>query len=361
MKPKSVCFFNSSRSWGGGEKWHCDMSQRLARSGCRVSLVTKVNSELYLRAQKAGTDVQGVQVSNLSFLNPWKLLLLFVWFRRSRFDAVILNLPADLKVGGLAAKLAGVPKIIYRRGSATPVKDSLFNRFLLRRVVTELIANSAETGRTILASNPELVDPGKITVIYNGIDLDEYDRRPFSLLYEKQEGEIVLGCAGRLSWEKNQKFIVEVAALLRNRGLKFKLLIAGTGKLESELRAQVKSLDLEQHVLFLGFVENIKAFMESVDIFLLSSVYEGFGYVLVEAMASSRPVVAFSSSSTPEIVVDGKTGYLAGKDNKEAFAERILELSREPSLAQCFGTSGRERVCEMFEMEVSVRKLVSLI
>ncbi len=80
-----------------------------------------------------------------------------------------MNLSADMKVAGMAAKLAGVKRIIYRHGSAIPTRNSLINRFLFRKVFDKVLANSFETKRTILANNASLIDPSKIRVIYNAL------------------------------------------------------------------------------------------------------------------------------------------------------------------------------------------------
>ena len=102
--------------------------------------------------------------------------------RKENIGTIIINLSSDLKVAGIAAKLAGVRNIIYRRGSAIAIRDTWLNRFLYREVVTEIIANSEETARTILQNNQKLVPEEKIKVIYNGIDLEVYDKQQRSCL-----------------------------------------------------------------------------------------------------------------------------------------------------------------------------------
>jgi glycosyltransferase involved in cell wall biosynthesis len=97
---------------------------------------------------------------------------------------------------------------------------------------------------------------------------------------------------------------------LKEKTSNFKILIAGKGNLETELTNLVTKNNLEKRFRFVGFVDDMKGFMHSVDIFVLTSIWERFGYVLVEAMASYIPVVAFEISSNPEIEEHNKTGYL---------------------------------------------------
>ncbi len=97
------------------------------------------------------------------------------------------NLSGDMKIASIAGKMAGVPKIIYRRGSAIPIRNSPINRYLFRRVITKIMANSKETKRTILANNQSLVPDDKIRVIYNGVYLPRY-HQDIEPLYKAETG-----------------------------------------------------------------------------------------------------------------------------------------------------------------------------
>ena len=358
---KTICFFNSTTAWGGGEKWHYDISTRLCYKGNKVIVITNESSGLYKRVYQTCLKLYPVKISNLSFLNPFKVIKLSNILRRERVRSVIINLSSDLKVGGIAAKLAGVKDIIYRRGSAIPIRNSFLNRFIFRKIVTHIIANSEETKRTILANNPDLFDPQKITVIYNGINLTEYDESKAGLLYARNNGELIIGNAGRLVKQKGQKYLVDIAYQLKVKGFDFKMLIAGEGKLQSELVNYAEARGVKDDLIFLGFVENIKSFMLSIDIFCLPSLWEGFGYVLVEAMACLKPVVAFDISSNPEIVNQGETGYLIPLGNMEIFSEKLELLIRDKVLREEFGRKGRARVESIFDLDQTLQKVEKLL
>ncbi len=142
MKKKTVCFFNTCKNWGGGEKWHFDISTRLSDKGYDVIVVTNKRSELCSRIKKWSLRLYAIKISNLSFLNIFKVLKVYKILKNEKIKTIILNLPSDLKVAGVAAKLAGIEKIIYRRGSAIPIKDSFLNRFLFKHIITGVVANS---------------------------------------------------------------------------------------------------------------------------------------------------------------------------------------------------------------------------
>lgn len=357
----NICFFNSCKTWGGGEKWHLEAATALDPALFHVVAGVNPASELRKRLAHAGIETGEFAIGNLSLLNPLRLWQLFRWFRAQRIDTVILNLPSDLKAAGVAAKLAGVPRIIYRRGSAIPVRNGLLNRWLFSSVITDVIANSEETKRTLLSRNPALIDPHKIHVIYNGIDLPPVDGPAVNQVTGGQGKPVILGTVGRLAYQKNQVFLLDVAKVLKQRGLDFRLSIAGEGPLEQELRTQARALGVADVIDFPGFVDDIPGFMRKIDIFLLCSHWEGFGYVLTEAMASSKPVIAFDSSSVPEIVVDQETGLLTEPGRIDLFANAVAALAVNPAWRARMGLAGRQRVERVFSKRRLLEELTEFL
>jgi len=250
----NVCFFNSNRAWGGGEKWHLDMASGLYAKGCHVVLIAGSKSELLGQAQKAKIPYNQIRVTNLSFLNIMKVLKLVWYFRKQQFETIIINLSADLKLAGISAKLAGVKNIIYRRGLAKPVRNTVFNRFLFQRIISRIIANSEETKRTLVQNNSKLFPVEKIITLYNGIDLKKLDNMPVINLFEKKENEVVIGNAGRLVHQKGQQHLIELASILQREGMDHRIVIAGNGPLEQQLRQMAVHAGVEKSITFLGFV-----------------------------------------------------------------------------------------------------------
>jgi glycosyltransferase involved in cell wall biosynthesis len=296
-----------------------------------------------------GISLFTIELGALTFLNPSAMLRLVSLFRQQQVDAVLLCLPRDVKAGGLAARLAGVRDIIYRRGIAVPVQDTLFNRVLYRHVLTKLIVNSEETRRCVLGESKQLLPQERIHLIYNGFDVAAFDARQSTPLIRRRPGEIVIGTAGRLTAQKGQHLLIEAAALLRAEAPPFRVLIAGTGELESELKALALRLGLHDRVEFLGFVTDMKAFHQSLDIFALPSLWEGFGFVLAEAMSMELPVAAFDVSSIPEVVAADETGLLCPPD-AGLLARNLLRLMQDDRLRSRLGAQGRARVLEHFEI-----------
>ncbi len=356
-----LCFMNSVKSWGGGEKWHFDVASRLSKNGYDTFLITNRNSELYKSLQESPLRAYQVIINNLSFLNPYKIWRLRRIFKKERVKTVIINLSADLKVGGIAAKLAGVRNIIYRRGSAIPIRDTPLNRFLFKNVVTRVIANSEETKKTIVQRNNEMYDLDKIDVIYNGINLEDYKKAQTYKLFQKKDNEIIIGNAGRLVRQKGHRLLIGIAEILQKKRLNFRILIAGEGKLENELKQLIKRKGLEDQVEFLGFVNDMQGFMNSLDLFVLSSLWEGFGYVIIEAMVCHKPVIGFGLSSNPEMIISDYNGYLIEPYNIHEFAEKIIKIARDPVLREKLGENARKFVEHKFTIDRTIEEVDSLL
>lgn len=360
-EPYKIAFINTTMSWGGGEKWHYEMSKYLNDKKYNIILVTNKKSELFNRIINSSLRYYEIVLNNLSFLNPVNYILLYKLFKRERVKTIILNLSIDLKVAGLSAKLAGVKNIIYRRGSAIPIRNTLLNRFLFKNVVTNIIANSEETKRTILQNNLSLFPEKKINVIYNGIELDKFDQMASQVIFQKNNHEILIGNAGRLVHQKGQKYLIDLAIQLKKKGKKFKIIIAGDGRLENDLRNYAIQNNVDSYIVFLGFVDNIKSFMNTIDIFVLTSLWEGFGYVLIEAMACYKPVVAFDISSNPEIIEDKKTGYLVPFADISTLTNYTIDLLDNPVLREEMGKIGRKRVEDLFQVTKTQQNLEKFI
>lgn len=358
---KRICFFNSYTAWGGAEKWYYMVSLWCKQQGYSVLVITNRKSELFNRLQQESIALRQIHVSNLSFLNPFKIFFIKKVLQEQQIDTIILNLSCDVKVAGLAARLTGVKNILYRRGTALPVKDTFLNRCLFRYIITMVIANSKEIQRTILQNNPSLISTAKIKILYNGFDLETYKQEQTAPLYQRKPGELVLGNAARFVEQKGQKYLLELVKLLKDQEIKCTLLLAGKGKLEEGLRQYARTLGVDDDVIFLGFVEDIKSFMESIDIFVLPSLHEGSANIVLETMASAKPVVAFDVSSIPEMVISGRTGFLVEPGNVAKLADAVKNLLFDKNLQIEFGCNARKYLEEHFTMERMFHEMTTIL
>lgn len=356
-KTKNICLFNSSITWGGGEKWYQEISIRLSENNYHIIVCTNKPSRLYERLKETTIPVIQVRVHNLSFLDPLKIFTLYRIFKKNQIDTIILGLSQDLKAAGLAAKLAGVTQIIYRRGLAKPIKNSFINRFYFKNIVSKVITNSEEVKRSLLLRNHSLMKMSDIHVIYNGIDNTNVTSKNGKHVLGSR---IVIGNVGRLIEEKGQKYLIDMATYLKKHQIDFVIRIAGIGKLRHQLENYAKKLKVENSIIFLEFLHDTSNFYEEIDIFVFPSISEGFSNALLEAMAHGKPVIAFNISSMPEMVDDGVTGFLTHFDDVPELAEKVIQLAKDPALRKEMGEHARKKISSKFDFYKNLQLLEEL-
>ena len=210
-----ICFFNTAIAWGGGEKWHLETSTYLHTNGHDVIAVAHKKSVLLQKLKERNIPVIAVDITNLSFLNPFKHASLKKKLDQYSIDTIVMNLSRDVKIAGLCAKSIGVNRIIYRRGSAIPIKNTFLNRYYFSQILTEILANSLATKKTILQNNLNLFAEEKIKVIYKTIHSEKMtkdqkkDLKNFDLnsnIIDKVEEEVVHWAEDRNAEIKYCKF-----------------------------------------------------------------------------------------------------------------------------------------------------------
>lgn len=357
-KTKKICLFNTCKIWGGGEKWHHDIALTFHKKGYEVMVCTNVKSELYYRLRETSIPVFEINIDNLSFLNPFKLYRIYRFFKSQQIDTVILGLPSDVKSAGIPAKMAGVQKIIYRRGTALPVKNSFLNKFIFKHVITNVITNSVEIKKKFLEYNPDLFPTKNIHVIYNGIESNGNGVQPKLNGFHKQ---VILGNAGRLVEQKGQKYLIDIAKILVSKGIDFKIKIAGKGHLKESLLSYAKKQKVDDRIEFLDFVVDMNSFLKEIDIFLLPSLHEGSANIVLEAMYHSKPTIAFNISSMPEIIDDGKTGYLVQFPDVQEFSNKIVYLTQDYAFRKEMGEHARQKILNQFDFNKNILQLEELL
>lgn len=347
-----VCLFNAIKSWGGGEKWHYDTAMGLVGRGVDVCAIVGRGGVLEEKFVGVGIHHSSHTIKNLSFLNPFKVFALYQYLKREKVDLIVFNSAPDVKIGVIASKLAGVKALVYRRGSPTPIKGSLINRLIVGKV-TCILCNSEATKKAVIGIKP-WIDPNKVLVIYNGVSVKQ-----LTLDGDVVRSTVVIGAAGRLFHEKGHRYLIDALSHI-DRSLDFELRLAGDGKLKSELMQQVNDLGLDSRVKFFGFVTDMNGFYADLDIFVMPSVWEGFGFAMVEAMLYGTPAVAFNTGSIPEILTEGDDGFIIEFGDVVALAQKIERLIRNESERKSMGMRAHKNMADRFSHEKAIEKIEAL-
>lgn len=201
------------------------------------------------------------------------------------------------------------------------------------------------------------VDPAHVRVVPNPVDLDRVAaaaQEPLDTEFESQWTSPVIVAAGRLAEAKDYPLLIDAMALLRQR-MPAKLFILGQGELEGAIRARIAERGLTDAVVLCGFQRNPWKFIAKADVFALTSHYEGFGNVLVEAMACGVPVVATASAGTRDIVRPGLDGELVQDHTPEAVAAALARVLGDNALRAEMSATARKHAADFALRVVSAK------
>jgi glycosyltransferase involved in cell wall biosynthesis len=191
----------------------------------------------------------------------------------------------------------------------------------------------------------------KVSVIHYGIEAERFSQSRSDLAQEwVLDDKLVIGAIGRLEPRKGHDCLLHAIAELKKIVPGVSLLIAGHdpwgyGK---ELQSLIERLDLSKEVRLVGFQSDVAAFLGTIDIFAFATQSEGFGQVVIEAMAAGKPVVASKIAPLTEIIRENETGVLVSRDDPRAFADAIAWLFTHPDQAREMGKRGQARVYNHF-------------
>jgi len=334
--------------------------QALQERGHRVWLCCRPEAEVGKRAIEQKIPVKFIAFSG--DFNPITIFQLARLMKRERIDVVLTNMDKELRLGGMAAKITGVPVVIPRRGIDYPLKNRWRYRFSYNVLATRIIANSQATKRALLRNAPWL-DSERIEVIYNGIDVQPFSQsssHDLRLEWGIKKNEPLLGFVGQLDERKGIRVLLAAFQRIKREIPNARLVFVGRGPLHEMIENEIKAHRWSDAVLLPGFWDDIVGVMQAIDILLLPSYWEGFGIVLIEAMAAGKPVISTDTSSMPEIIVDDQTGYVVPPGDAEALAEHTIRMLQNSVLREQFGRAARQRVTELFTMERMIDQLENL-
>lgn len=250
--------------------------------------------------------------------------------RQKSFDVVICHRYKPTYVMLWVAKFCRIPLLISVMHELGAFRH--FSRKLLLALLASkelILAGVSNAVRDDLRRSVWRLPPGRILTLYNMIDMEYTEPRLFSREEARAKLSVpaeafVFGNVGRLAKNKDQKTLIAAFSLIKAFCPHAKLIILGEGQLESELKQQVNQLNLNQDIIFTGFVVEGFRYMKAFDAYVSSSIQEAFGRVLLEAMIAYIPVIATRVNGMPEVL--GDTGFIVDPEQPKALAEAMLSI-----------------------------------
>ncbi len=245
---------------------------------------------------------------------------------------------------------------------------------LFMRHLAKLEAETAKKATTIVTISKYSVekiqqhysvDPEKVQIVPNGVDTEVFkpsvDQDGLKQKFNFGKGPCVL-FVGNLIPRKGLFFLIESAKKIVKQQPDIKFLIAGEGPLKNPLARSIQEENLTDNFKFLGRVDEklLPLLYNSSDVFVLPSIQEGQGIVLLEAQASGKPVIAFDIGGVKEVVRNGETGLLVKLGDSDALTDALMELVENKALREIMGASGRKFVVDNFTWDVCAQKMLEV-
>jgi len=287
---------------------------------------------------------------------------------RSRGEPLIVHTHSSKAgiLGRTAAKLAGVPVVIhsihgfgFHDRQSKPVRAFYI---FLERIVSRWTTHFIAVSRANIELGVELglFPEGKVTLIRSGIELGVF--RQAAARREDVRSSLGVGPAEKLVGmvacfkpQKNPVDFVRLAAEVLKKVPGARFVLAGDGVLRPDVEGEIEKRGLSKRVRLLGWRRDIADVIASLDVLVLTSLWEGLPRVLPQAMAAGRPVVAYRVDGSPEAVAQGESGYLVEPGDYRAAAARVVGILEDDAAAAAMGEAGAARV-EEFDADLMVRQ-----
>jgi glycosyltransferase involved in cell wall biosynthesis len=346
---------DTARTWRGGQNQVLVTVLALRALGHRTMVVAHPAGELRQRARE-GLDLMPLAPKTEMDLGAaWRLSRLI---KQLTPEIIHAHDPHGVAMAALALSMSTQPRkppLVASRRVDFHLRGSALSRWKYRQV--DLFICASEAIRQMLIGDG--ISASRAVTVHEGIDLERVAAAPPAKLHEElwlPHHAPVVGNVAALVPHKGQRHLVDAAHLVVQQVPDARFVIAGEGELRSALERQIREHHLEKHVLLAGFRPDVLSLHKAFDIFVMSSVSEGLGTSLLDAMACGKPVVATAAGGIPEVVVDGETGFLVAPRDDHALAGAIVRLLKDAGLRQRMGAAGAAHARRRFSAERMVQE-----
>jgi L-malate glycosyltransferase len=347
-----ILHVNTEKTWRGGEQQTLYLMQLLKQRGFFGHLVCQPDSPMAQKALEAGLEVFPVPMHGEA--DPMACYRIRNLIRKFQYDILHSHTSHAHTLAFLASIGCGICRLVTRRVDFSIFRHSFLHLSGLkyRRMADHYIAISRKIKDVMIADG---VAAERIFVVHSGVDLQRFDGvcgdhliTEFNL---NSDEKVVINVA-HLAGHKGQQYLVRAIPRVVKKIPTARFFIVGRGELLGELKALAASLGITHELIFTGFRSDVGAFYKLADLFVMSSVQEGLGTAVLDALAGGKAVVATDCGGIPEIIRDGETGRLVEPANPEALADGIVDMLTRTDAAKAMAENGRAMVQNCFSIEV---------
>ncbi|HID28420.1 MAG TPA: glycosyltransferase family 1 protein [Desulfobacterales bacterium] len=355
-----ILHVNTEKTWRGGEQQTLNLLIGLKKRDIASHLICQPGCPMEERSKKAGITVFPVSMrGEVDLLASYRLR---AHIKRFSYDIIHSHTSHAHTLAFLASLGTGTRLLVSRR-----VDFSIFRHSFLRlsgikyRWMADYYIAISRKIKDVLAQDG--VPKQRIFVVHSGIDPERFTAASMGHLvseFNLKSNEPVVVNVAHLAGHKGQRYLVRAIPLVLAKIPATRFFIVGEGELMNELQILAASLGLNNELIFTGFRQDVGAFYHVADLFVMSSIQEGLGTAVIDALALGKPVVATNSGGIPEIIRNGETGRLVAPADPAALAEGIIELLANPETAKRMAKRGQAVVRQDFSVEAMVDKNVDV-
>jgi glycosyltransferase involved in cell wall biosynthesis len=358
MKKAKILLLTNACTVGGAEMHLLSLAKHLNKDKYDLSLVYLIEKPDDARSLKGDFIATGIKVIDLESrgrYDPLPVLKVAKLIRDCKFDIVHAHLFHAEIVGRLAMILGSVRIFVTTYHNAEEFLKNPFWAWVARRIASkahQVIVISDAVGRYLVDKSAASSD--KIKRIYYGLEFKDglVGARLAAIRdeYGIDKNYPIIGMIARYAPQKGHRYILEAMVEVLKELPNVRLLLAGHDEkgIKGSLEKCAKGLGIREKVVFSGFRADVYELLHQFDIFVLPSLWEGFGLVLLEAMAVGKAIVATNVGPIPEVIKDGETGFLVPPGDPAAMAEKIVFLLKNRERALEMGEAGKRRVTQYF-------------
>lgn len=355
-----ILHINTERTWRGGEQQTLYLLQGLNQRQIGCHLVCQPDSPMATQALEAGVRVFPIAMRGEADL-PAAIRLRQV-IKAHDYDILHSHTSHAHTLAFFASVGCRVSRLVTRRVDFTIFRNRFlrFNGLKYRFMADDYIAISHKIKEVMVNDG---IAAKRISVVHSGIDLQRFagisgDHLP-SEFKLKPDAKVVINVA-HLAGHKGQQFLVHAIPHVLKKIPGARFFIIGEGELMAELQALSASLGIKQALSFTGFRKDVGAFYKIADLFVMSSVQEGLGTAVLDALSLGKPVVAANVGGIPEIIKDGESGRLVEAGDPQALAEGIIEMLKNVDQAGAMARRGQDNVKAKFSIDAMVENNIAV-
>ena len=332
---------------GGAENYIVNLSKKLIERGHQVYIITGNNEEF---KGMLGNNNLSYDIINAGFkFDFFSILKIVKLIKKYNIEIIHTNLSKANFMGAAASSITGVKTIATAHGINKKKQYNLSNNVICVSKAVYLNLKSQNF--------PE----EKLHIIYNGVDTDKFNPDNYQKKDIINEGIISIGMVSRLSREKGVDIFLDSADLILQKTKNVRFFIAGTGNLKDALKEQALKLNIDDYVYFIGFIDkNLAVFFHELDILVFPSLKEGLPLSLIEAMSMEKAVIVSKAGGMPEVVEEGKNGYIVDIGDAIAIKDKVFELIEDKHLILKYGIEARKTVLEKFNLDLMADNTIKL-